>query len=245
MWGGGYDSWSEAASYVAGYDCDAIFKKACESALAVKRGEAAYDRDTVLFYEQKANYPLMMWLTIIAKNDGLDNIIDLGGAMGSTYFQNRQYLEMMGLDLMWYIKEQPHFVEFGKQELETKQLHFIYDWDEVVNGKNVLICSSVLQFIDNWKEFIQQAIDATNPTYIIIERTPVGEKERIWIEKVSEPIYNASYVQRIIKEEDLCGYFQTYQLMDEWKSLVDGDIWTKEGKQAEYKSFVYKKVSEN
>ena len=90
---------------------------------------------------------------------------------------------------------------------------------------------------------MSEAIDACLPKYIIIERTPVGVCESIWVQKVKEPIYNASLPFRILEESMFKSYLGSlgYKMIDEWGSLVDGAIWTKEGQVGTYKSFVFEK----
>src|SRR4051812_13912686 len=48
---GDFSSWQDAAAKSGGYDTDAILQRALQAALAVKNGEAAFERDSVLFDE--------------------------------------------------------------------------------------------------------------------------------------------------------------------------------------------------
>jgi putative methyltransferase (TIGR04325 family) len=71
-------------------------------------------------------------------------VLDFGGSLGSTYFQNRKFLNFIG-DLSWNIVEQPHFVKTGRLYFQNEILHFYYDVEECVKKENpnVLILSSV------------------------------------------------------------------------------------------------------
>ena len=46
-----YDSWEEARKHSSGYDSDKIIEKVKDAALKVKNGEAAYERDSIVFKE--------------------------------------------------------------------------------------------------------------------------------------------------------------------------------------------------
>ncbi len=46
---GVYATWEDAASKCSGYDADNILSKVLEATLKVKREEAVYERDSVLF----------------------------------------------------------------------------------------------------------------------------------------------------------------------------------------------------
>lgn len=80
------------------------------------------------------------------------------------------------------------------------------------------------------------------PRKIILERTPVGETERIVVEKIKEPIYDATYTCRLLEEAKVIDIFvqHGYKLVDNWKSSVDGDVYIKDTIY-QWKSFVFVK----
>lgn len=50
------------------------------------------------------------------------SVIDFGGGMGSTYFQNRDKI-IDCLDIIqWNVVQQKHFVDFGKRYMEDKKI---------------------------------------------------------------------------------------------------------------------------
>src|SRR3546814_11444165 len=58
------------------------------------------------------------------------DVIDFGGSLGSTYRQCRPLLDAVQ-HLQWHVVAQPHFVEAGRQEVETDELHFWNDISDV------------------------------------------------------------------------------------------------------------------
>lgn len=242
---GDFQTWSEAKKNCEGYDSNSIFEKVSNAAMQVKNGKALFDRDSVLFYEEEWNYPLIAWLQRIgAKYDQRLTVVDLGGALGSTYFQNRNFLKESIRQMQWIVREQEHFVEFGKQNLADTELIFEYDFEKIAATfpVNVLLFSSVLQYLESWKEIITKEIDLFGVQDIIVERTPVGKRSRIWMETVHEPIYEATYACQVFEEERFIEFFeeQGYVLKSSWHSLVDSDVEC-DGDLVTFKSFVFGK----
>ena len=70
-----------------------ILDKVLAATLKVKQGQAVFERDSVLFDEIEYSWPLLaglMWAA--ASNGGKLNVLDFGGALGSSYYQNRKFL---------------------------------------------------------------------------------------------------------------------------------------------------------
>lgn len=242
---GDYLSWNEAEKNCEGYDSGSIFQKVSNAAMQVKEGKAIFDRDSVLFYKEEWNYPLIAWLQrIAAKYDQRLTVVDLGGAFGSTYFQNRNFLKESVRQIQWIVREQEHFVEFGKQNLADAELIFEYDFEKIAAtfSANVLLFSSVLQYLENWEEIVQNEIDLFGTQDIIVERTPVGKRSRIWVETVHEPIYEATYTCQVFEEEKFINFFRErgYTLKSSWHSLVDSDVKCDDD-LVTFKSFVFRK----
>ncbi len=238
---GNFSSFSEAERFCEGYDSDAILEKVKQGTMAVINGKAVFERDSFLFYEKEINYNLMMYLHKLYIEDGYLNVCDWGGALGSTFLQHKDLLT--DLSCHWNILEQKHFVEFGKANIHIEGLFFRESLDDRGEGEryNCILFSSVLQYLENVREIIELAVNE-NPRYIILERTPVSDCGRIWIENVHEPIYEASYACRVFDEKELIDAFLTrgYKLIDSWHSLVDVDEKMDKDHKAEFKSFVFK-----
>src|SRR4030066_2158784 len=108
---GNYRTWEEAQKLCSGYDSDVILNKVREAALKVKNGEAAYEKDSALFDKIQYSWPLLAGLLWIASpNDNRLSLLDFGGSLGTTYFQNVKFLNHLK-ELSWSIVEQEKFVK--------------------------------------------------------------------------------------------------------------------------------------
>ncbi len=238
---GDFDSFEKAKNECEGYGAQTIFDKVSKSTLAVIDGKAKYERDGYLFYDKACNYNLMMYLYCLMIKDGFVSVLDWGGAMGSTFFQHRQMLQ--SVFCKWHVVEQPHYVNFARENISVDSISFYESMSQIKDKCNCILFSSVLQYIDNPAEVAKEAVERA-PRYIIIERTPVSTCHHIWIQKVHEPIYEASYAACVYTKEEIVNMFcsdERYMLVDEWHSLVDGD--ERMGKNVVcYKSFVFEKI---
>ena len=75
-WSGDYLTWNEAYNQSLGYDQSNILEKVKGATLKVKKGEAIYERDSVLFNSVEYSWPLLsalMW--VAAKNKGRINVV--------------------------------------------------------------------------------------------------------------------------------------------------------------------------
>jgi putative methyltransferase (TIGR04325 family) len=195
---GNYSSWEEAKKNSIGYDSPIIIEKVKESLLKVKNGEAIYERDSVLFDKIEYSLPLLTFLLYISgSEEGKLEIIDFGGSLGSTLFQNKKFLSNLK-ELKWFIVEQEKFIEIGKSNFEDETLKFFYSIEDCLkyNSPNAILLSSVLPYIENPYQLLENIIK-WNFKYIIIDRTPfiIDEKEDdiLTIEIVPSEIYQASY----------------------------------------------------
>jgi putative methyltransferase (TIGR04325 family) len=196
IWAGTFKTWEEASKQCSGYDDDLILEKCKVSLLKVKNGEAAYERDSVVFDEIQYNWTLLAYLQKIAlENSGKLCVLDFGGSLGSTYYQNKDFLSSIR-NLSWCIVEQPNFVKCGKEYFEEEKLKFYYTLEECLHHQhpNVLLLSSVMQYLDKPYEWLEKFI-SLDIQYIIIDRTAFvqGEIDLLTVQKVPKSIYNASY----------------------------------------------------
>lgn len=218
---GDYKTWTDAEQECAGYDSVLILEKVKQATSKVKSGEAVFERDSVIFDQPDFNYALLACLLQVASfTENKLRIIDFGGSLGSTYFQCRGFLSGLK-ELEWSIIEQPHFVECGKQWLENEQLQFFYNIDDCLQQyqKNVILLSSVIQYMDKPYDFIGKLL-TYNLSYILIDRTPLCDfADRITIQKVSPSIYEASYPAYFLNKKKMIGMLETkYKIVAEWNA---------------------------
>lgn len=220
-WFYGYKNLESIKKECSGYDCDIILEKCKNSLLKVKSGEAVYERDSVLFDKIEYSFPLLSSLLYVAaKNENKLYLIDFGGSLGSSYFQNRLILDLLK-EIKWGIVEQPKFVETGKKYFEDNILKFYYTIDHVFKDyiPDLIIFSSVLQYIDDPFNFIKNIINY-NFKYIFIDLTGFAEVDEHIITKqiVPESIYKASYPCWFFNEEKFIKLFN-----DKYKIIYDFD----------------------
>jgi len=203
---GEFSSWDEAASHSSGYDAEHILAKVLDATLKVKRGEAAYERDSVLFEEIEYTWPItagLMWAA--AQSSGRLDVLDFGGALGSSYYQNRDFLRSLDA-VRWSVVEQPHYVKDGQRYIQDERLRFYETIEECLNENtpNVILLSSVLQYLKNPVEILQ-LLACSGAKCIIIERTPFndGPDSKLVIQNVPSHIYKASYPMWIFNEAKL------------------------------------------
>jgi putative methyltransferase (TIGR04325 family) len=229
-WMGDYATWSEAVAATDGYDSEVILKEVEEAVRKVKDGEAVFERDSVLFDHPEYNWPLLAALMYVAANHGgkLD-IIDFGGSLGSTYFQNRPFFKKLN-PVLWNVIEQPHFAETGKNKFSSEHLKFYGSIEEcmAVQKTDTLLLSGVLHYIEKPFELLDELLSSDFKT-IIIDRTPFSydNRNRICIQKVPPSIYDASYPSHVFSYDVFTAYFlkHKYKLHSRFDAL-DGETPT-------------------
>jgi len=229
---GNYGSWAEALEVSGGYDSEQILDKVRDALLKVKRGEAVYERDSILFDEIQYSWPLLAGLLWAASRNGNRlNLIDFGGSLGSTYYQNKTFLSHVP-ELQWSIVEQQNFVECGKRNFETEQVKFYHSLDECMAERHpdTLLLCSVLPYLERPYELLQEAINRGFSS-IIVDRTPVlltGD-DRITVQQVPPSIYQASYPAWFLNKQKLCRFLEpAYELVAEFDALA-GEVQLEDG----------------
>lgn len=239
--GGKYDTWELALKECSGYDSGIIFEKVKKAAIAVRDGKASFERDGYLFYEKQTNFPILAILLSIYLEMGELKVLDFGGSLGSMYFQHKDRLKQLGDKLKWTVVEQPHFVEFGKKELSDKILDFEYeirDADEC----NCILFGSSLHYIKNYRDYLSEALQR-KCEYVILDKTPVSNKEWISVERVHEPIYEGSYPFYVFDKQQICGehgMLRDYELVESWVPEI-GTEFMVGNRKAVFESFLFRK----
>jgi putative methyltransferase (TIGR04325 family) len=193
---GDYLTWDEAVRASTGYDSEIILEKSKTALLQVKNGQAVYERDSVLFDEVQYAWPLLAGLLwVAAQSGGRLNVLDFGGSLGSTYFQNRVFLDRLH-EVQWNIVEQSRHVETGKEWFEDEHLKFYLRVEDCLSATqpNVVILGSVLQYMEHPYDILCGLLGLPC-NHIIIDRTPFwdGPTDRLCVQHVPPNIYTASY----------------------------------------------------
>ncbi len=213
-----YPSWEAAAEAAAGYGDPAILARVREAALAVKRGEAAFERDSVRFAKPDPDDPQLPPIRRAAEaRGGKLEVLDFGGSLGSAYFRCRPHLD--GVALRWRVVEQPSFAECGRAEFESDELRF-YESVEAAAADatpDMALLSSVLQYLPH-PDAVARRIAHAAPALIVLDRTPVHDRaeDAIVVQHVPPSIYRASYPFRIFGRDRLPALFGPAYAVTEW-----------------------------
>ena len=188
-WGyyGKYSRWEDAFRASTGYDSTVILERVRGALLKVKTGEAVYERDSVLFDTVQYSWPLLAGLLWIASQKANRlNLVDFGGSLGSSYYQNRKFLSHLK-ELNWSIVEQRNFVDCGKRDFENDHLKFYYDLDACFGEQHpdAILFSGVVQYLEDPYGTLEKA-KSLGFEFVLFDRTPFLEKggDRITVQKV-------------------------------------------------------------
>jgi putative methyltransferase (TIGR04325 family) len=227
---GNYSTWIEARADSQGYEDALIVERVLAATLKVKDGAAAYERDSVLFFEPSFEFPLLAaLLRSAAEANGRLHVLDFGGALGSTYWRHRAWLDCLP-DLRWSVIEQPGFVAAGRRELPDTKLRFFTSIDEAeAEGRHtVLLASTVVQYLEQPPAAIADWLSRGFP-YILLNNLPLHtvKPDRLALQVVPPSIYPASYPVWFFNRERFLSRIQNdYQIAAEFSSEA---IWPVDG----------------
>ena len=219
---GDYASWDEAKSASDGYESAVILDRTTAALLKVKRGDAVYERDSVVLDQPEYPFPVIAALLRAAVvQGGRLSVLDFGGSLGSTYFQCRRFL-IKAASVEWLVVEQAGHVARGRQLFEDNGLRFFESAGECVqkHRPNVLLLSGVLQCLPDPHAMLRSLLALQLP-HLVIDRTAFlrGDRERLTVQAVPEWIYPASYPSWFLSESRLTQAITDagYQLVADFK----------------------------
>lgn len=230
-----YSTWELALSDSSGYNDHKILEKVTTALIQVKSGKAAYERDSVLFPAIEYSWPLLACLMYVAaKNGGRINLVDFGGSLGSSFFQNQSFLKGF-TDLKWHVVEQYHFVQRGREQFQDKNLRFNQTIAEALlenSAINVILLGSVLQYLAD-PRIVFEEIFRFKIKHVIVDRTSfvASTVDVITVQKVPEWIYSASYPCRFFAIEPFVDLFVAngYRLIESFAAndgiLDENHFW--------------------
>lgn len=234
---GNFSTWEEAKKASVGYNSDMILQKVKDASLKVRDGEAVYERDSVLFGNIQYSWPLLaglLWISL--QNENKLNLIDYGGAFGSSYYQNRKFLDNLK-ELTWNVVEQRKFVECGKQYFQDKHLKFFFSIDDCMFAEhpNAILFSAVIQYLEKPYDLIEEVIEK-GFKYILFDRTPFLDhgNDRITVQVVHPKIYEASYPAWFFNLERFKD-----KLLEKYHMLAEFDALDKANIASKFKGFIF------
>jgi putative methyltransferase (TIGR04325 family) len=227
-WFGDFPTWAAAAAQGSGYDSEVILERVATALGKVKRGEAAYERDSVLFDSVQYSWPLLAGLMWAAAQDGgALRLLDFGGSLGSTYFQNRAFLGPLRR-VEWSVIEQPAFVERGRADFADERLRFYGSLDQclAVRDPTVLLLSSVVQYLED--PHAEVAALLRHPfSVVIVDLTPFSaeDRDRICIQRTPADIYPADYPCRLLGRRRFMELFAPhFEVVEHFTSPLGIDV---------------------
>jgi putative methyltransferase (TIGR04325 family) len=233
--------WADACRMSSGYAASAILERVVTATRAVVSGEAAYERDGVLFDEPAYPFAILAALLRAAALDaGRLDVVDFGGSLGSTYHQCRPFLAALP-SVHWRVVEQQAFVEAGRSEFSTAELEFFGSVDEMPEGGGgrVILLSSVLQYLPEPARALAELL-AASARHVVIDRTPLSraDADRLCIQHVPKHIYEASYPCWILSRSRLLA-----QLSAAWRVVAEfpcaeGSTRTEDGLPFEFRGLI-------
>ena len=227
---GFYNSWEEAKKKTTGYGAVNIVEKVKKTTINMLASDL-YELDNI-FYNGMFNYPynwqiLSAFLLINQNSNNSLNILDFGGALGTTYLQHRRYITHLNT-VKYSIVEQENIVKTGKQIFKDKDIYFYSSLDLCIKEQNpqCILFSGTLQYLEFPYELLHNVL-THDFQYIIIDRTPFFASskiaEKITIQKTGEEIYKASFPHRIFNYKDFVNIFKDkYNILAESLS-IDGN----------------------
>ena len=241
---GDYATWEEALAHCAGYDAQEILARVRAATLAVKQDKAAFERDSVLFNEIEHNWPVLaglMWAA--ARNNGRLNVIDFGGALGSTYFQTRTFWQGLP-ETQWSVVAQSHYVETGHAQIQDEQLRFYYTNAECLreNQPNLILLSSVLQYLVSPSDVLNE-LAGCGADCLIIDRTPfsTSSQGRIVIQRVPASIYPASYPMWVLSEQEITNILEPHWHLVASSVSPEGTVRSTKGVKFSFQGMLFER----
>jgi putative methyltransferase (TIGR04325 family) len=130
-------------------------------------------------------------LVALLAQGGSVNVLDFGGGLGVGYFRVSPVAP--SAIASWRVIEKAHVVEHGRRHFGDDKLSF---WPSLAEATerwrpDIAILSGVLEYLRDPYDILMK-LASLNPDKIVVDRSPVGERERFMIQRV--PPQNGGYV---------------------------------------------------
>lgn len=240
---GDYENWDAAVRESGGYDAETILTATRAAMRKIRDGQAVFERDSVLLDQPEPPFPLICGLLRAATLSGNRlSVLDFGGALGSTYFQCRPFLDGL-TSLRWSVVEQPGHVACGRAEFANDVLRFYPDVEECcgVEKPDVLILSCVLQYLPAPYNYLQHLLQLDFP-HVILDRTAFWneDRDRLTIQHVPGSIYQASYPAWFFSKTRLLRCFSPRYVLIQ--GFPGADRVALERGSSDYQGFIFEKT---
>jgi putative methyltransferase (TIGR04325 family) len=145
-------------------------------------------------------------------------VVDFGGALGTTYHQNKKYVDALSIPKKWGIVEQSEYVKIERSEFQDNILNFYESISLIEFDIDLIMLNGSLCYIENPYEILDK-IKSTKPPFILFTRTQFTslDKDEVSIQIVSKNIYEASFPIWSFTELKIINYYSDlYEIFEIW-----------------------------
>jgi putative methyltransferase (TIGR04325 family) len=213
-------SWDDVVSSCANYDDPNIIDMVVDSTREVYAGNALHEHDGAAFDEILYYWELLSALLYATLKLGRLSVVDIGGALGTTYRQNLKFLDEY-ID-KWIVVEQEKLVAAGKEEFSTEILSFEYDVKDLANSEiNVALLSGSLGYVPDPYSLLADIEALETCTYLVLDRTSLllepDAETFVGRQVVNYPDYQTSYPAWLFAEREfLTRLEEKWELVERW-----------------------------
>ncbi len=240
---GDFPDWRAARAVSTGYDGAEILRRVSAALLKVKNGEAVYERDSVLFSEPQYSWPVataLLWAAAI--NGGRLTVIDYGGSLGSSYYQNRPFLSALS-GVRWNIVEQRAYVELGQELFQDEKLRFHHSIASCLRegAPQLVLFSSVLQYIEEPHNALEEAA-SSGAEFIVVDRTIFhgGAQDKIAVQTVPSDVFEARLPVWLFSETALTSALESrYRMFCRFDSYLSTAALDREQRGLQELGFIF------
>jgi len=215
-----YKTWDEAAKKSKGYGDPEIVNRVYEAAIKVLNGEASYERDGAVFKKKEFSHEILSSFLYYLGNKKNLKVADIGGSLGSMYFQYKDILEKKTDKFTWEIYEQENFVKVGNENLTQKNLMF-RELKNLPNDGNydISLFGSVLNYLENYDRVFKKFCEISN--CIIVDRTSFTVEKILKIQNIKNFPYTSSYPHITFPKRELIDILEqnNFKVIFEWSSI--------------------------
>jgi putative methyltransferase (TIGR04325 family) len=212
-------TWEAAKAQSSGYNANEILVRIKASTEAVLRGNAAFERDGVVFDSPDYRWPVLSGLLEVAAREGELKVLDFGGSLGSVYWQHRKFFT--DVKVSWGVVEQTEFITAGKG-LDQSSVDFFSNITDYLESftPNVVLLSSVLQYLPNPEQTLRELL-ATPANTVIFDRTPMNAAEANipCLQIVPQHIYTGSYPAWVFSKDWLRTRLAGWEIIAEFDGI--------------------------
>lgn len=226
-----------------GYQDPAIAVKVAAAAQKILSGAAIYERDSVIFEKREFSFPLATSLLWIAtKTQGQLRVLDFGGGMGTSFFQNKPFMSWIP-QVEWSIVEQPNFVEQARIMFASHPLSFYSDLTEGLQKAKpqLILLSSSLQYVEKPYEVLREVTEA-KVEVIIIDRTLFSSDTSDYATRqhVPQSIFPATIPTWIFSKKKFLDYMQQkFCLVSEFPAFKSTTSLDRDGRDLQELGYIF------